>query len=72
MRIASTHDLEVYLADARADVGETGGTAAVLASVEALRAADHPAWGADWSDWLDDPDTQAIITEAAVATWGEP
>ena len=70
MIISSTTDIATWIDNTRADVRETGGQAAVDAAVEALRAADHPAWGTDWSDYLDASDE--VVNEAAAATWGTP
>jgi len=40
------------------------------AMIEALRAADHPAWGDDWSEWLDKCATE--IMYAAIGAEGAP
>lgn len=47
--VSSRTDIETYVADAHADLGSELG--ALL--VAEIQAADHPAYGRDWSEWLD-------------------
>jgi hypothetical protein len=49
MTISSRTDIETYVANWHADLGD--GAAALL--VGAIQDADHPAYGRDWSEWLD-------------------
>jgi hypothetical protein len=48
--ISSRQDIVNYVTNVRYDVHVLGLTDAL---VEAIRDADHPAFGEDWSDWLD-------------------
>ncbi|MFA4900864.1 MAG: hypothetical protein WC563_15205 [Brevundimonas sp.] len=48
MIITTRTDLHTYLADTRADLAERY----VDAVLDQIQFSDHPAWGADWSDWL--------------------
>jgi hypothetical protein len=46
--ISSTTDIRVWVQNGRPDV--TGDDVSRL--VDAIRSADHPAYGTDWSEWL--------------------
>ena len=48
--ITSRTDLETYVDNSHPDFVEHGLRDAL---VQAIQAEDHPAWGADWSAWLD-------------------
>lgn len=49
--ISSRTDLIAYLRDVRADVDDIGITDAVT---DQIQFSDHPAWGDDWSEWLEE------------------
>ncbi len=48
--ITSRTDIETYVANSHPDFVEHG---VATNLVQAIQDADHPAYGTDWSEWLD-------------------
>jgi len=48
--ITTKTDIRNYVNDTHADYVEHGAGDAL---VDAIQAADHPAWGADWAEWFE-------------------
>lgn len=46
--VESVQDIETYVANSHPDFGDDG-----QALVERIQLAEHPAYGTDWSEWLD-------------------
>lgn len=58
--VTTKTDIETYLKDRRPDVDALD----LEYLVESLRDEDHPPWGSNWEDWLEEniePTLQAII-----------
>jgi hypothetical protein len=62
-RVISTRDdLRNWIAS-RTDGWDVRSDADVEAMTEAVRAMDHPRWGGDWSDFLEDLDLLALLPD---------
>lgn len=61
--INSTNDLDIWIWDVRSDVGAEGTTVALR---KAIQDADHPAFGTDWSEWLDE-NVEALVEQVLEA-----
>jgi hypothetical protein len=61
--IASVNDIRTYVCNSNPGgvYGYEGGRL-VEPLVEAIRAADHPAFGRDWSEWLDE-NVETLVRE---------
>lgn len=57
MFIISRTDLHTYLADTRADIAERY----IDAVLDQIQHSDHPAWGSDWSEWLEEEIPRLVI-----------
>jgi len=53
MTINTTNDIRTYLNDARSDLVALG-VEYVDAVIDQVQFSDHPAYGQDWSEWLDE------------------
>jgi hypothetical protein len=62
-RVISTRDDLRNWIDSRTDGWDVRSDADVEAMTEAVRAMDHPRWGGDWSDFLEDLDLLALLPD---------
>lgn len=65
--ITTATDIRNWLDSSRYDVRSECGADAVVRAVEAIRADDHPAWGADWTDYLESDHVRSIVDSAALS-----
>jgi hypothetical protein len=56
--VTTERDLESYIDGV---MGPDGSREAVLAVVERVKTMEHPAWGTDWSEYLDAMDPWEIL-----------
>jgi hypothetical protein len=63
--ITTLTDILTYLDNNRSDLTAHADRKALA---EALRAADHPAWGSDWAEWLRSNEVEGILMGVVDAT----
>jgi hypothetical protein len=54
MTITTRTDIAIYLDNSHADFAQEYGNEGRESLVQAIQDADHPAYGTDWADWLDE------------------